>query len=34
VSQILAALEGVMKAYPNDDASGWIRWLTVLDVMR
>jgi hypothetical protein len=34
VSQILAALEGVLKAYPDDDASGWIRWLTVPRHMR
>ncbi|CAN5355808.1 hypothetical protein BH20ACT9_BH20ACT9_00310 [soil metagenome] len=28
VSQVIAALEGVLKANPDDDASGWIRWLT------
>lgn len=28
VSQIMAGLEHVLKAYPDDDASAWIRWVT------
>ncbi len=27
VRQVIAALEDVSEGYPDDDASGWIRWL-------
>lgn len=27
VGQVIAALDGVLKEHPDDDASGWIRWL-------
>lgn len=27
VSHLLAALEGVLRAHPDDDGSSWIRWL-------
>lgn len=26
--QVLAALDAELRAHPEDDASGWIRWLT------
>ena len=29
VSRIMAALDDILKTYPGDDASGWIRWLAV-----
>ena len=28
VSQVIAALEAVLTANPDDDARGWVRWLT------
>lgn len=27
VSRVMAALDRILKAHPDDDASGWIRWL-------
>jgi hypothetical protein len=27
VSRVIAALEQALKANPDDDASGWVRWL-------
>lgn len=28
VSRVMASLERVLTAHPDDDASGWVRWLT------